>query len=447
LPSVERRAALRLVSDRLCDRRLFWGGLRSDDVEGLADLPQLAMSFSIIGGHDRPTAVPSLDFEQLWGSRVDLDTWDIDDHLDHEAVLEFRNEILRRLLEPSALFVYRPTRFLSSLAFSRRDRCHYIGLFNEHQAAFDHKPWVESSLEGLGVDQVQWRYVANEERRRVARMIEDGPIMLRPSRTSGGVGLMLIEDASDIERAWPHQRDAYAGVAPYLRDAVPVNIGATAWRGGEVTLSHPSIQLIGLTSCTDKPFGYCGNDFGAFSDLDVAVVDAIEASTLTVGRWLVRHGYVGSFGVDFLVHGGVPLFTEVNPRFQGSTHGSCRISVEAGEACLILDHLAALLGCEAPAPTRLRDIVAKLPHLGSFVVHWQDDARTLDVRRLANELRRAPGHLRTDVQAHPDLPTESGATVIRTTVRGRLTTAGFDLRAPWSGIVLDWLEGQDGVER
>lgn len=435
------------MSERLGDRRLFWGGLRSDDVEAITDVPQLAGSFSIIGGYDRATVVPSSDFEQLWESRMDLDAWDIDEHPTHPAVSKFRDEILHYLLRPSVLVVYRPTRFLSSIAFSRRDRCRYLGLFSEHQAAFDHKPWVESSLGELGIRRVTWSYVANEERRRVGRMVDDGPIMLRPSRTSGGMGLVLITDPSEIDSAWPHQQDAFASVAPYLDGAIPVNIGATVWRDGQVTLRHPSVQLIGLPTCTDKPFGYCGNDFGAVRNLDVSSIDAVDASTRLVGRWLAEHGYVGSFGVDYLIHDGAALFTEVNPRFQGSTHASCRLSIEADEACLMLDHLAAFLGLGAPPQEPLRHLVRRVPDLASVVVHWQAERRPIDVSPLAEDLRLVPSHVRTDVLAHPRLCAERGSTILRTTFRSQCTTNGFDLAAPWSGILADWMATKDGSGR
>jgi formate-dependent phosphoribosylglycinamide formyltransferase (GAR transformylase) len=442
----DRRDILRFVEERLGTRDLYWAGLRSDDIEGLADLPQLVGAFSIIGGYERPTAVPSEDFELLWGTRMDVDRWDIDDQLEREAVHEFRYQILHRLRSPSAVFAYRPTRFLSSITFSRSDQCLYLGMFSEHQAAFDHKPWVESSLGELGVERVTWTYVANEERNRVLRMLENGPVMLRPSRSSGGTGLLLVSRPAEVDSAWPHQRDAFAGVAPYLEGAVPVNIGATVWRDGGVTCGHPSVQLIGLSSCTEKPFGYCGNDFGATRDLEGTVLEAVEHKTRIVGGWLGRHGYVGTFGVDFLVHDGVALFTEVNPRFQGSTHASCQLSVEAGESCLMLDHLAALLGAKTPLRESLRSVVRRLPTFATVVVHWQGDRRQIDVRQLAGELRAAPNHVRTDVQAHPTLPVDRGATVIRATTRSRLTTQGHDLAEPWCAILDRWKRSNCGME-
>lgn len=435
----DRRKMLDLVSEALGDRDLYWAGLRRDDVEAISDLPQLAGSFSIVGGHGCRTAVRGVDFEQLWGSRVDLDAWDMDDHLGHDAVMEYRDEILRTLLRPSALLPYRPTRFLSSIAFSRRERCRYLGLFNEHQAAFDHKPWVESSMADLGVPHVEWTYVADEERRHVERMLADGPIMVRPSRTSGGVGLYMVDDAADIDGAWPQdQDDSYAGIAPYLPDAVPVNIGATVWRDGHVTMGHASVQVIGVPELTEKPFGYCGNDFGLIKDLDGAVVDAIEAGTVAVGAWLGRHGYVGAFGVDYLVNDGEALFTEVNPRFQGSTHASCQLSVEADESCAMLDHLGAFLGVESPDRPPLRDMVASVPAFSHLVVHWQGDTQPVDVEPLAEELREGPGHARTDMLADADIDLERGAIAARTVTRATVTSSGFDLAEPWSSKIASW---------
>lgn len=443
----DRSDTLRRVTDRLGHRRLFWSGLRSDDVEAITDVPQLEGGFSIIGGYERSTVVQSLEFEQMWGARMDLDAWDIDGHPDHTAVAEFRNEILHHLVRPSALVVYRPTRFLSSVAFSRRDRCLYLGLFGEHQAAFDHKPWVESGLDELGIARIPWSYVANEERHRVDRLLDGGPLMLRPSRSSGGTGLVRVEHPDDVDRAWPVQADSFASVTRYLDGAIPVNVGGTVWRDGHVTLRHPSVQLIGVPACTDKPFGYCGNDFGAIRDLDRAAIDAIDANSRLIGGWLSRFGYLGTFGVDFLVHEGVPLFTEVNPRFQGSTHASCRLSIEADETCLMLDHIASFLGLEAPRSRSLRDMQVEMPNLASFVVHRQGLARSLDSRPLADELRAALGWLRTDVQADPSLPCEPGSTILRATSRARLTTSGFDLTDPCSTIVSRWTASIEGGER
>lgn len=435
----DRKSAIRYISRRLGSRDLIWGGLRADDIEAISDLPQLAQSFSIIGGHERGGAVPSLEFEDLAGSREDLDAWDIDEHLDTPEAHEFRVALLNRLAKPTALLPYRPSRFLSAVVFARRDRCLDLGLFGGHQGLFEHKPWVETQVSGLGLPCVEWTYVADEERMHVERMLADGPVMLRLSRSSGGAGLVKLDSPLRLAEAWPHSPEAFVGVSRYLADALPVNIGATVWHDG-VTMRHASVQMIGIAGCTNRPFGYCGNDFGLAAELDGSTLDSIEESVLALGRWLGGFNYRGAFGVDFLVHNGVPLFMEINPRFQGSTHASSQLSGEAGESCVILDHLVAMLGHDAPCQHRLRETARNAPALAHLAIHWTRPTAVVSAASLRDAVRGHPAHSRTDVCAKPTVETRTGGMVARIVVRDRMTTSGFDLSEPWATLVRDWLD-------
>lgn len=433
----QRQSVLDFISRQLGPRDLIWGGLRADDIEAISDLPQVAGSFSIIGGYDRGGAVPSLDFEDLTGVRPDLDAWDIEDHLDTPAAHEFREAILRRLAEPTALLPYRSSRFLSAILFSRRDRCRDLGLFGSHQAMFEHKPWVETMVAGLGIPHVAWMYVADEEQPLARRLLSEGPLMLRASRSSGGAGIFRVDGPDDLARHWPHQAEAFASVTPFLEGAIPINVAATVWHDG-VTLYHPSVQLIGIPECTTKPFGYCGNDFGLAREVDLSTLNAIEQSVVALGRWLRRYGYLGTFGVDFLLHRGTPLFTEINARFQGSTHASSQLSSEAGESCVMLDHIAAMLGHDAPAGRPLREIAATVPAFAHLVIHWAGQPAVIDSAKLVAASCALAAQCRTDVAAKPEVTTEPGGVVARITVRERITKTGFELVEPWRSSVESW---------
>jgi hypothetical protein len=436
----DRRQAIAAISDRLGRRDLIWCGLRADDIEAISDLPQVAGSFSTVGGYNRGGAVPSLiDFEDLSGVRADLDGWDIEDHLDEQPAHAFREAILSRLAARTALLPYRPSNFISSLLFARRDRCIGLGLFGAHQAMFEHKPWVETNVAALGLPRVPWVYVADEERMKAYRMLSSGPIMLRVSRSSGGAGLVRVDTPDELEKNWLYRPDAFVSVTPFLADIIPVNISATVWHDG-VTMHRPSVQLIGLPQCTTRSFGYCGNDFAMAANLDDATLDTIETSVIALGRWLRRYDYIGTFGVDFLVHHGTPLFIEINPRFQGSTHASSQLSSDAGESCAVLDHLAAVLGMEAPPVRPLREIARSASRLAHLVIHWIAAPAHICADPLVVALRRQSGTCRVDVCAKPSLLLETGATVVRATIRGQVTTTGFDLREPWRSLIEKWLQ-------
>ena len=442
---MNRAELLREVSAKLSHRRLVWAGIRGDDAEPLADLPQFEAAYTIINAYSRRLSVDSMAYEDLTGVRVDLEKWDIDEHLDAPETATFRRVMLQALSVPSALLPYRPSRFLSAIWFARRARCLNVGLFGGHQAAFEHKPWVETSLADLGVRTIPWTYVADEEQLSAEQMLRKGPLILRRSRTSGGEGIVRVDDAGQARKQWPKVAEAFVSVAPYISGGLPVNVGATVWHDG-VTVHYPSVQLIGIPDCVTRPFGYCGNDYGLVKDLDRAVLDQIESATVTIGNWLRTYGYRGTFGVDFLVHDGVPLFTEINPRFQGSTHASCKLAIDAGESCLMLEHLAAVMGMPAPTQRPVRELTAEAPTLAHFVVHWVGgEAERLDASPLVRLAMATGRAIRAEVQTRPGLLTQRGAAVARIVCRASVTRTGFELIEPFAEVVSEWKAGAIGA--
>lgn len=435
---MDRGQLLRLIDEQLGARRLIWSGLRADDARALRDLPQYEASFSILGASRPGVEGSGLSYEDLSGVRTDPEVWDVQDHLRSDAGSEFRRALLTALESTSALLAYRPSQMLSAVAFSRAGTCLDLNMFGSLQAAFEHKPWVETSVGRLGIPRVPWQYVAEEEIWRAREMLRQHPVMVRRSRTSGGEGLVRVDDGAELARAWPRGPEGLVSVAPFLNNAVPLNIGAVAWADG-VTIHHPSVQLVGLPSCVSRPFGYCGNDFALARSLDAHVVDDVEGRTRAIGDWLRSNGYRGAFGVDYVVHEGRVLFTELNPRFQGSSHASAALAREAGEACIFLEHIAAVLGMSAPRPRPLRAMAGDASDAAHVVVHWTGPLdQEVDGQALAAAAMRRDPTAQVDVIAPPSVLVRKGAVVARILVRNGLTRTGFDLDANWLSLIDDW---------
>ena len=443
MPSVVKRSdALQAISSRLKGRRLVWFGTRGDDSESAASIPEFTASFSILASHRRRHSVRSHSLEELSGVRVDLDTYEIDEEPNVEAFATFRKAALQALAGPTAVFTYRPSVLVSALCFARRDSCRYLGMFKDFQAAFEHKPWVESSIRGLGVPSIPWHYVADEDQLDSLSDLNLGPVMLRRSRSSGGTGLVRVASFTELQENWPRQVEAYVSVAPYIDEGVPLNIGGVVWHDG-VTLHPLSLQLIGQPECTNRPFGYCGNDYATVQAIDAPIVTQIQHDTIQIGQWLRTHGYLGAFGVDFLVKDGVALFTEVNPRFQGSTHLSSEISTAMEESCIVLDHLAALIGLDAPPTLNLTDYFddSACSHL---VVHWiGPEAARVDGAQLVAEFDHSSGLRRSDVVVRPSVLCQPNSTVARLTFDGSLSTTGFDLDRTTADTVSNWRSAEE----
>ena len=419
---VDAVAAVRAALD---GRELVWFGTRGDDIEAVADLPELVAAYSVIGAYRRRTTIESLAFEDIVGRRVDLDAHDIDDELTTDRIAPLRRAILNRLSSRSAILTYRPSTFVSSIYFARRDRSRYLGMFKDHQNAFEHKPWVETSVRDLGIPSIPWTYIADEEQLELVGRLATGSLMLRRSHSSGGTGLHRVESQAELLAAWPRQREEFVSVAPFLDGGLPVNVGGVVWADGGVTLHPASVQLIGIPELVARPFGYCGNDFGTFARLDSAVIEQIDKSTRRVGAWLAVNGYRGAYGVDFLVVGGTPLFTEVNPRFQGSTHLSAKLAVDADAPCIILDHLAAFLGLPTPKSTSLRTWAEVLPTASHLVAHRVGHDEHVDPVHLVAALTSDVGIQRTDVACEAGVALDPNATVVRLTLGRSVTDDGF----------------------
>lgn len=405
-------------------RLLIWFGIRGEDAAPLLALDAFGASFSVTAkvGSATLDSTRDITLEQLSGVRVDLDRYDLD--FDPSAAADtFRTELLSVLSTDCVLVTYRPSEFTSGLAFSMEDTLTLAGMYKDRQRAFEHKPWVETQIARRGVRTLDWTYVADSRRSIAVRKLEDGPLVLRTGRDSGGVGIDLVRTPEDLEERWPEQTDQFAAVARYLEDAIPVNLSGCVFADGSVSCHPPSVQLIGIESMTTRRFGYCGNDFGLVKDLPPSALDGLHDMLLTVGGWLCDERYLGAFGVDALVRGDEVLFTEVNARMQGSTSLSAQIAQRLDLPDLVLDHVAASLqltmGYQSPT---VREWVSMQPDVSHLVVHNVSDGRLVNVDGdplvTGNEQWTLdPGHVTVD----------PGGVLGRLLWPGRITDDGFSI--------------------
>jgi hypothetical protein len=432
---MERTALVSMVREKLKGRQLVYFGTRADDAEGVFDIPELTAVFSLVAASRVRSDISSMSLELLTGVRVDLDAYDIDDEPQSEHVVELRRAMLRALARESVVFTYRPSTFLSAICFARQERCEYAGLFKDHQAAFEHKPWVESSVRHLGISAIPWTYIADDDQFEVLEHLDEEAIVLRTSRSSGGAGVAKVADAEALRAAWHGQDEFFMSVAPYIEGGVPANVGGVVWTNG-VTLHGVSVQLIGIPGCTTRPFGYCGNDFAAARDFDPDVVNQMEENTKSIGRWMQSHGYLGAFGVDYLVAERDALFTEVNPRLQGVTHLSCQLAAQSGRSCIMLEHLAANLGISVPESVPLSRQLEDGTDAAHVVLHHLPSTpAAIDSGSLQDLVLSWDGVTRIDVVCPESLQVQQGGTTIRITADQQLTKTGFELCEPWASRV------------
>lgn len=419
------------ISEALGDRSLVWFGIRGEDAGPLLAIPQFSACFAITAPLHAAKLEQSLVLEELTNHRVDLDAYDIDFD-GRQAVQDLRLALLRALARPSAVSTYRPSAFLSDATFASNETAIALGLFKDRQTAFEHKPWVETELKGRGIRTIRWQYVPSERRRRLPLGAGQPPLVVRPVRSSGGVGIAVVSSHEELEAAWSAGSARLMGVAPFLEQALPLNVNACVFDESTVTVHPASVQLIGLQGWTDRRFGFCGNDFDALRRVGSAVLAEMDDTTRLIGRWLGEMGYRGAFGADFLLDGDRLYFAEVNARMQGSSRLAASLAARSGRVDLLLDHLAAFLGLAPAESLTVAEWVTQLPPAAQVIKH-----------HLGVIPKVAPGveGLTAPADAHVTLVPRAGVKIEPGGVeyclelsRG-VTTTGFDLSDP--ALVLD----------
>lgn len=416
------------ISRAIGRRKLVWLGIRGHDAMALRHISQFEDCFAVTAPLEATQLRVDTTLEELTGVRVDLDTYEIDDDQRPELLI-FRGMLLESLNSDCVVATYRPSHFLSNAHFASLQTAEYLGLFKERQAAFEHKPWVETQLARCGVQTIPWRYIAEERRDELSDFMNGEPIILRASRSSGGTGVVLLSHIDELDQSWEVRPDSLIAVGPFLRDCVSINVGACVFPDGTVTVHPASFQLIGIPECTNRRFGYCGNDLALFATLDRNVITALDDMTRRVGRWLWSQNYIGAFGMDVIVDGGRVYFSEINPRFQGSTSLTTTACEEAGESDLLLDHLAACLGLEPDSDTRdrsLLDWVGLLPPVSQVILHNLED---VNVSLTAPTSLNVAGSLRTHTELVPLTGSlvAPGAILARLVVQDASSHSGYEL--------------------
>jgi hypothetical protein len=421
-----REARIRAIADALGDRRLVWFGIRGEDAAALLPIPQFTDSFTITAPLRAGKLETSTSLEELTGRRVDLDAYDID--LDDRPVVgRLRQGVLRSLTHSSAVVTYRPSHFLSAVTFATATSSRSLGLFKDRQTAFEHKPWVETELKATGLRTIPWEYVPTERRFRLEARLQDGPVVVRPSRSSGGVGIAVVRTIDDVPALWQDDAFHLMGVAPYFEKALPLNVNACVYDPETVVIHPVSVQLVGLPGYTTRPFGYCGNDFAAVGHLHRPVLDRIDQDTRRIGRWLGSQGFRGAFGIDYLLDGDTLYFAEVNPRFQGSSRLAAGLAARTGHVDLFLDHLSAFLGLPPAEALTSADWTAEVPPAAQVLSHHIGRGPE---RRSSLDVPRPPAGGRLALLPEPDVDVDPGAVVYSLEVDRQITTTGFDLLLP-----------------
>jgi predicted ATP-grasp superfamily ATP-dependent carboligase len=153
-----------------------------------------------------------------------------------------------------------------------------------------------------------------EEARKKAKDI-GYPVLVKPSKGFGGVGIRKAQGPKELKQAFQDASliDEKVLIQEYIcGTSASVSLVSSNNETSTLTLNE---QLLGVNEVgQEEPFGYCGN-----------VVPLVTTRSLmnrcknTTERITSHFGLVGSNGIDFVISKeGIPYVVEVNPRFQAT---------------------------------------------------------------------------------------------------------------------------------
>jgi len=326
---------------------VVWLGLRAGDYKSIS----FAYPDSIAStrfGKDTITIAKQYDFlsvEQYTKTRTDSSLDELHPYIG-EFLEKFKNNRVH-------LICYHSTLSLEAI-LSKFPNINLLNPSAELKNKLDKKSYVRKELKKVGVNIIPgYEDKLNNGSFEFAIQKYGLPFFVQFDDSASGSGSYLIEDSNTFKSLAKNLEGNKAIFMKFI-EGKSLNMNIVRTKNFTI-LSEPSFQIIGDLDCTVRKFGYCGNDFNVQNKLSEEEIKGIKNIALKVGEWVGRQGYRGLFGIDFMSDGKNVYFTEINPRFQGSTALLVDQQLRCGRVPLTLFHLAPYLDGVSIDPYSIED--------------------------------------------------------------------------------------------
>jgi predicted ATP-grasp superfamily ATP-dependent carboligase len=170
-------------------------------------------------------------------------------------------------------------------------------------------------LKRLGIPHPETTMAENlEEARKKAKDV-GYPVLVKPSKGFGGVGIRKAQGPKELKQAFQHVSliDEKVLIQEYI-SGISASVSLISSNNETITLTLNE-QLLGVNELgQEEPFGYCGNVVPLVTTRSV-----MNKCKNTAEKITSHFGLVGSNGIDSVISKeGIPYVVEVNPRFQAT---------------------------------------------------------------------------------------------------------------------------------
>ena len=139
--------------------------------------------------------------------------------------------------------------------------------------------------------------------------------VIQENHSAGGRGTILLNENNNENVLKILESNESYIVSPFYENSFSINIHVLI-SNSSIFLLPPSIQII--ENINDNLM-YKGADYIEYQNANIEVKNKVKNYANRIGNALLKIGYKGVLGIDFLVKGKNVYFLEINPRFQASS--------------------------------------------------------------------------------------------------------------------------------
>jgi len=209
------------------------------------------------------------------------------------------------------------------------------------------------------------------------------PFICQFNRSHSGEGTQIIKNEKDWEELKKKFPKRPLRLSKLLFGET-FTLNACVWKKC-ILLGNPSYQITGLQEFTDLPFATIGNDWlYANQKLSKKDLENIKIITQKIGASMMKNGWKGLFGVDFMRERKNWFVVEINARQPASVNLETIYQQKKGPGLTIMAiHLAALLDIPLPNDClEIQNSIQKLEQGAQILIRKKNGQNRAKLKKL-----------------------------------------------------------------
>lgn len=171
------------------------------------------------------------------------------------------------------------------------------------------------------------------------------PFVLQYNRGHTGDGTLIIQSKEDLKQLEIDFPERTVKISKYIDSSLMYNCNVCITNKNNY-IAGINYQITGVKELTNKDRATVGNDFSNFAGINENVISKLKDEIQKISDNMRKNGYLGLYGVDFIIKDEEVFIIEINARQTQSIPFLTKLQFMQNEVPLLLMHVAQFLGIE-----------------------------------------------------------------------------------------------------